>query len=1143
MARGKGKSNAFCDIDPSKCLEPTGKNIGWVFCEACSKWFHCKCVKVDAKRAAEDDFIFHCEDCQPIKKKEFESIREKLITALETLMKSYPAFATPMIARKHFVSKAKSNDYHSAGDTDVPATLKALSERVPKKIETLDHFRYLQDTMVNRMNEFLKADMAGDIKAMNEKLKKAVVAIEKAMPKIHAPPKKATPPPPAAKEPEKKGTPAKANAKSKQPPAKKAPPPPAKRGGTRGQQKSSEDSNKENDDSEEAEQPAPAAPPAPAPTRRGRAAAAAAAKEIEKKAPPPPAAAAVKAPPAKTAKAKAAKEEPAKEEKKEEPPAAPVAAPPSKPAARGGGRRGRGAAAAANKQEPDKKAEDKEDTAKIDAKKPKKTDEPKPMEVDSNKKEEPKEDEKMDVDPPVAVVAAPSAKPTGAAPVVAPAAAPQKGKRKAGGKAAKANEAKKAKLEAAAGKAAQPATATIKLPMGSPGKGVVGLVTLPNAPLQLSPKTIATSDGNKVVNIASLLPTSPAPRMQTGVVRPGPQLIQIRPGSAGNATMAIRPPGGPGNLVQVRPPVSIRPTVSGAGPAGAAGPQFFKIVGGKPIQLSGISGPGGVTTAGGTAVLATSTSPAGTVAGSPMAVTGGAGGPRIVYVRKPTPTSILNAAATGATTSAPASVITTAAGSGSPTKVGGAGGAGSKIIFVSNKNQAGGVRSIAPGGVVKLVSSPTAGAVVTSTGANLPPGILNTLRPVAVNSNSASGNAGGPRAPGAPLLLRTVMPKPPAVFQKANAGSSAAVAASSATTPATSSAASVPQLPSVPIPKNKLNSTDKKGAANSTAAAPAAAAASAGAPTPAAAPLDPKMQAMLPKRPIPLSQKAGTPSSPPKIIKKVISSSQVQPTLIMPQAPLPLPANTSPAKQQITTISGPFVWRNSSQTNFKLSSRINFASFAKFKETSDAFKADQAAAKANNKSGKGGAKGGGGKKGQTESDGIHFTLATIVTDDNSNEFTFRLNLKSEPNDSSKSFLELEARSRKPHNDHKWNLKVKTSPPNHLVSGGTFASGNDKAKVGATAFRIPKLVSDLKFVDYELQIDKVVALLPQQPLPVALAPSMKTGITTAPKVAAGKATKVLAPAAKVALSPAAKPAAAAASPSKTSAAVADPKSKK
>ena len=182
---------------------------------------------------------------------EFESIREKLITALETLMKSYPAFATPMIARKHFVSKAKSNDYHSAGDTDVPATLKALSERVPKKIETLDHFRYLQDTMVNRMNEFLKADMAGDIRAMNEKLKKAVVAIEKAMPKIHAPPKKATPPPPAAKEPEKKGTPAKANAKSKQPPAKKAPPPPAKRGGTRGQQKSSEDSNKENDDSEE----------------------------------------------------------------------------------------------------------------------------------------------------------------------------------------------------------------------------------------------------------------------------------------------------------------------------------------------------------------------------------------------------------------------------------------------------------------------------------------------------------------------------------------------------------------------------------------------------------------------------------------------------------------------------------------------------------------------------------------------------------------------------------------------------------------------------------------------------------------------------------------------------------------------------
>ena len=69
MAPKKGKVSSFCDIDREKCLEPTGKNIGWVFCEACSGWFHCKCVKVDAKRASEDDFIFHCEVCQPIKKK------------------------------------------------------------------------------------------------------------------------------------------------------------------------------------------------------------------------------------------------------------------------------------------------------------------------------------------------------------------------------------------------------------------------------------------------------------------------------------------------------------------------------------------------------------------------------------------------------------------------------------------------------------------------------------------------------------------------------------------------------------------------------------------------------------------------------------------------------------------------------------------------------------------------------------------------------------------------------------------------------------------------------------------------------------------------------------------------------------------
>ena len=70
------------------------------------------------------------------------------------------------------------------------------------------------------------------------------------------------------------------------------------------------------------------------------------------------------------------------------------------------------------------------------------------------------------------------------------------------------------------------------------------------------------------MNIASLLPTSPNPRMAGAVagapVRPGQQLIQLRPGGA-TAAAGIRLPNAPGNIVQIRPPVSIRPT--GTSPA------------------------------------------------------------------------------------------------------------------------------------------------------------------------------------------------------------------------------------------------------------------------------------------------------------------------------------------------------------------------------------------------------------------------------------------------------------------------------------------------------------------------------------------------------------------------------------------------
>jgi hypothetical protein len=162
-----------------------------------------------------------------------------------------------------------------------------------------------------------------------------------------------------------------------------------------------------------------------------------------------------------------------------------------------------------------------------------------------------------------------------------------------------------------------------------------------------------------------------------------------------------------------------------------------------------------------------------------------------------------------------------------------------------------------------------------------------------------------------------------------------------------------------------------------------------------------------------------------------------------------------------------------------------------------------------------------GKKGKGKNTGnntlanneeIHFTLATIVTDDKSNEFTFRLNLKNDPKDpkGTATFLELEARSKKPHNDHKWNLKVKTNPERYLVSGGCFKT-DDNASVGNTvgknksenanktnetcAFRIPKEISDLKFVDYELQIDKVLVLHQPQNITSPSSPSKAVIITS------------------------------------------------
>ena len=74
MARGKAKTSetpnkktskvAACALGPDSCQKPEGK-VSWLCCDGCEQWYHCNCVNVDPKVAAE--IIFHCKDCKPLK--------------------------------------------------------------------------------------------------------------------------------------------------------------------------------------------------------------------------------------------------------------------------------------------------------------------------------------------------------------------------------------------------------------------------------------------------------------------------------------------------------------------------------------------------------------------------------------------------------------------------------------------------------------------------------------------------------------------------------------------------------------------------------------------------------------------------------------------------------------------------------------------------------------------------------------------------------------------------------------------------------------------------------------------------------------------------------------------------------------------
>ena len=447
-----------------------------------------------------------------------------------------------------------------------------------------------------------------------------------------------------------------------------------------------------------------------------------------------------------------------------------------------------------------------------------------------------------------------------------------------------------------------------------------------------SPGSIAkiaiAGGGNQPLPSQVVLPTTPVAASHVQSVKvsaPPPQVIQLRP--SGNLSTSAAP-------MQIRP---LRAPGGSNAPGGAPRPQFFKIVGGKPVQISNIQ-----RLPTGAAVSAI----------QPPGATG-----RVVYMRAPVPgqTNVTSAATSSATATTTATAPT-----------------GSKIILLSNKGQAipmnkGSVVSGAPS-IVRIVSPNS----LTSSGklalAPNSPTKVTTLRPA-----SGAGTSTGP------ILLRTVAPRP---------------------TVAASGSAPI-QLPMAPLPKSALNEDSDKKANDNKA-----------------------IQVLLPKSPLPPSNRnslggGGPPQKSPGGIALTTTT---------------------------TTASGAFVWTNSTRANFKLSSRINFASLEKFKNVV-------------NKD-------------------VHFILASIVTEDKSNEFSFRLHLQREPaaspsedkakkapekDTSQVSFLELEGKAKVP-TAQEWSLKVKTEPPVFLVSKGNFLAD-------FPAVRIPKEIAEKPYVDYELHIDK------------------------------------------------------------------------
>ena len=998
-------------------------------------------------------------------------MKPELKRQIGLIMDRHPVFSTALIARRCFASKSASNEYHF-GRPGIPVTLRELEEKMMRDVLSDDHFKHMAKVMVERMVSSVKGEFNNEAKTVKTEVEKLLKSSEKSRESKAAAStssvNNASAAVPAQRN--KRGS-NKENDESKEGPVntKSAEQPQKKpaRGGKRGQSKKAAEKTEEvkvEVKTEVKEEVKPEVKPAEK-AKRG-------------------------APAAKRAKkAEIVQEKPVaavKQETDKPVTAAPVGAPfPAPSAPKRISRRG----GVEGAEQPEVKTEAKPEVVKPVEKAKKAPAAKRAKKADTDVKVSPKTDpaivvpaaqadQKIPVDnkpkedalapaPPAPAAKAPAVvKSTGAgrkrknatatapeketlapagiiekvvvpptkapATVVKPVGATGRKRKNATALAPVISNAKVQKIVAAAGPATVVKAATAKGPTGP----IIGS-TAPLAKIITgspgSPSRIAIT-GNNLVSLSSLtqplppqvvLPTTPLPAgpAQVQSVKssaPPPQVIQLRPagtsfshGSTGSNPMQIRP---------------LRAAGVGIGGAGGPRPQFFKIVGGKPVQISNLQRlPAGST------VSALQQAPAGS---------------RVVYMRAPAP-----GAGSSATPGSQAASVVVTSSSASPTSsataaAGGAAtasgppcapavsGTGNKIILLSNKGQAipvsgkGGV-----GGGPSIVRIVSPNSLTTTSGGKL---ALAPNSPTKV-LRTAGGATG-------PILLRTVAPRP-----------------------GNSTAAPPIQLPMAPLPKSALtnNPNSAGGGGGSVVTVSAAGEKSAVkimSQTEAATAK--AIQVLLPKNPLPPTGSnivgATTTTTGPTSPQKSGSG-------------LAMTTTTT-----TTTASGAFVWTNSTRANFKLSSRINFASLDKFKNVV-------------NKD-------------------VHFILASIVTEDKSNEFSFRLHLKREPVSKAKkasgepqpiqqqSYLELEGKAKVP-TAQEWSLKVKTEPPVFLVSKGTFLSD-------FPAVRIPKEIAEKPFVDYELHIDKCSPMQVASPTTAAATPSVSatprpatTATTAAPAAAA------------------------------------------